>query len=798
MNLSMKWLSEYIDINAPIREFVHEMTMSGSKVEGYEIEGEGIENVVVGEVLSIERVPDSDRLVQCMINVGNAEPIQIVTGADNVNVGDLVPVALDGSTLPGGKKIKRGKLRGVMSYGMLCSLDELGLTINDFPYAIEDGIFILSDDPELKSSIQIGQDIRQAIGFDDVKVEFEITSNRPDCLSVLGLAREASATFDTPLNVHAPKVSGSGGDVNSHLEVEVENKELCPRYIAKVVKNVKIASSPIWMRERLRASGVRPINNLVDITNYVMLEYGQPLHAFDSRYVDGAKIIVRNARQGEKIMTLDGAERELSSDMLVIADENKPIAVAGVMGGEFSGVMEDTTTVIFESASFNGASVRNTAKRLGMRTDASARYEKGIDSCTTLPAILRACELIEMLGAGEVVDGTIDRDSSDKTQKRIPLDSKFINSFLGIKISEQEMIDILKKLDFEFSDGDIIVPRVRIDVESDADLAEEIARIYGYDNIPTTQPRGLAEAKLTDEQKYKKKLSSIMLGFGYNEIITYSFMSPKAYDKINLPADSELRSSVKISNPLGEDTSVMRTTTIASMLEILSRNYNNRNKNVKLFELATLYIPNEDKSKLPDERAQLTIGIYEENADFFTLKGVIESALGGMGIAECDFASCTDNPTFHTGRCAIIEIDGKEIGAFGEVHPTVLENYDIGTKVYVAQLDIGSMMEFSVAEKTYQPLPKFPAVTRDLSLICDDEIPVASIEKAIKKGAGNLLENIELFDLYKGAQIEKGKKSVSYSLTLRSHDSTLTDDRADKAVKLVLRELGNIGITIRV
>ena len=798
MNLSMKWLSDYVDINAPIRDFAHEMTMSGSKVEGYEIEGDGIENVVVGEVLSIERVPDSDRLVQCMINVGNAEPIQIVTGADNVNVGDLVPVALDGSTLPGGKKIKRGKLRGVMSYGMLCSLDELGLTINDFPYAIEDGIFILSDDPELKDSIKIGQDIREAIGLDDIKVEFEITSNRPDCLSVLGLAREASATFDTPLNVSEPNVTGAGGDVNSHLAVEVENKELCPRYIARVVKNVKIAPSPRWMRERLRASGVRPINNLVDITNYVMLEYGQPLHASDSRYVDGAKIIVRNARHGEKIMTLDGVERELSSDMLVIADENKPIAVAGVMGGEFSGVMDDTTTVIFESASFDGASVRNTAKKLGMRTDASARYEKGIDSCTTLPAIMRACELIEELNAGEVVDGIIDRDSSDKTRKRIALDSQFINSFLGIKISEQEMIDILKKLDFEYSGGDVIVPSVRIDVESDADLAEEIARLYGYDNIPTTQPRGLAQAKLTDEQKFKKKLSNIMLGMGYNEIITYSFMSPKAYDKINLPKDSELRRSVTISNPLGEDTSVMRTTTIASMLEILSRNYNNRNKNVKLFELATLYVPNEEKSKLPDERAQLTIGIYEDNADFFTLKGVIESALGGMGIEECDYNSCTNNPTFHTGRCGIIAKDGKEIGTFGEVHPTVLENYDIGTKVYVAELDIATIMDFSVTEKTYQPLPKFPAITRDLSLICDEGIPVASIEKAIKKGAGKLLENTELFDLYKGAQIEKGKKSVSYSLTLRSHDSTLTDDRADKAVKLVLKELENIGATIRV
>ena len=797
MNLSMKWLSEYVDINAPMREFVHDMTMSGSKVEGYEIEGEGIEKVVVGEVLSIERVPDSDRLVQCMINVGDAEPIQIVTGADNVNVSDLVPVALDGSTLPGGKKIKRGKLRGVMSYGMLCSLDELGLTINDFPYAIEDGIFILSDDPELKSSIQIGQDIKEAIGLNDIKVEFEITSNRPDCLSVLGLAREASATFDTPVNMPNPQVSGSGGDINSHIGIEIENKELCPRYIAKVVKNVKIAPSPIWMRERLRASGVRPINNLVDITNYVMLEYGQPLHAFDSRYVDGAKIIIRNAKKGEKIMTLDGVERQLSADMLVIADENKPIAVAGVMGGEFSGVMEDTTTVIFESASFNGASVRNTAKRLGMRTDASARFEKGIDASTTLPAILRACELIEMLDAGDVVDGIIDRDFSDKAQKRIPLDAEFINSFLGIKISEQEMIDILRKLDFEFSDGDVIVPSIRIDVESDADLAEEIARIYGYDNIPTTQPRGLAQAKLTNEQKYQKKLSNIMLGIGCNEIVTYSFISPKAYDRINLPDSSKKRSSVTISNPLGEDTSVMRTTTIASMLDVLSRNYNNRNKNARLFEIATIYIPNEDRSKLPDEREQLTIGIYEENADFFTLKGIIESALSEMGLTECDFSSCSNNPTFHTGRCAIITKDGVEIGTFGEVHPTVLENFDIGTKAYVAELDIATMMEFSAGEKSYKPLPKFPAITRDLSLICDDGIPVAEIEKAIKKGAGNLLENIELFDLYKGEQIEKGKKSVSYSLTLRSHDSTLTDERADKAVKLVLKELGSIGAVIR-
>ncbi|SCH13560.1 Phenylalanine--tRNA ligase beta subunit [uncultured Ruminococcus sp.] len=792
MNLSMKWLSDYVDITATPREYAEALTMSGSKVEGYEIEGSEIENVVVGKVLSIDKHPDADKLVICQVEVGQASPVQIVTGATNVTVGALVPVCLDGAVLPGGKKIKKGKLRGVLSEGMLCSLGELGLTVNDFPYAIEDGIFLIEENCE------VGQDIQSAIALNDTSVEFEITSNRPDCLSVIGLARETAATFDVPLRLHTPQVKGSndGDDIKNYLKVAVEATDLCPRYTAKIVKDVKIEPSPLWMRERLRASGVRPINNLVDITNYVMLEYGQPMHAFDLRYVAGNEIVVRRAKNGETMMTLDGVDRTFTEDMLIISDAEKPVAVAGVMGGEYSGIMEDTKTVVFESANFLGNSVRRTAKKLGMRTDASARYEKGISPLSTMECVERACELVEMLGAGTVVDGVIDVDHSDKTPKTVKLEPDWINRFLGISLSRDEMVKTLEALGFTMDGDQIVVPYFRIDIEHKADIAEEIARIYGYNKIPTTAPTGTARGVITPRQKFERTINETMLSLGCYEIMTYSFISPKYYDNILLPADSELRDSVTIMNPLGEDTSIMRTTTIPSMMEIVSRNYNNRNPYLWAYEIGMEYIPAEDKD-LPDENPMLTIGLYGNDADFYTLKGMVETVLDRIGAAEVDVDPCTDDPTFHPGRCAVLSKDGGKIGVLGEISPRVCQNYDVGAKVYVAKLDVNALFEISDSEKTYRPLPKYPATSRDLSLICDDELPIVQIERAIKGAVGKILEKVELFDVYRGAQVEKDKKSVSYSIVMRSDQGTLTDEEADGAVKRVLKALDKIGVSLR-
>lgn len=803
MNLSMKWLSDYIDTGVSLKEFCSGMTISGSKVERYDIEGEEISKVVVGKLLSVVPHENSDHLVVCQVDVGtagNGEPIQIVTGAPNVKAGDIVPVAMDGSTLPGGVKIKKGKLRGVESNGMLCSLGELGLTTHDFPYAIADGIFLLQQEegcPELK----LGMDIKEAIGFNDTSVEFEITSNRPDCMSVIGLAREAHATFDKPYTVKEPTFKGIEGDINSMLKVEIHNKELCPRYIAGVVKNVKIGMSPRWMRERLRASGVRPINNFVDITNYVMLEYGHPMHAFDIRYIKGNEINIRNAKPNEKITTLDGVERTLSEKMLVIADAEKPVAVAGVMGGEYSGIMEDTVDVVFEAACFDGASVRTTAKALGMRTDASARFEKGLDPQNAYPAIMRAFQLVEELGCGEVVKTIIDADYSDKTPKGVEFNAEWINNFLGTDISEAEMISCLEKLDFKVENGKAYAPSVRIDIECKADVAEEVARIYGYNKIPKTIIRGVAAAQLTPKQKFERKLVNAMTALGCYEITTYSFISPKYFDKIRLPQDSVLRKTVTITNPLGEDTSVMRTTILPSMCEVLARNYNNRNAAVSLFELGNEYIPN--GNELPDEPARLAVGMYGNNADFFDLKGKIEAALDTMGLSDCDFTACTsteDYPeasAFHPGRCAVISKDGVKLGIMGELHPEVLDNYGIGTKAYAAKLCIPEMMSIAEGEKTYKPLPKFPATTRDIAVVCDDKLPAAELEKAIKSAVGSILEKVTLFDVYKGKQVGEGKKSVAYSISMRSHEATLTDEQADAAMKRVLKELSKLGAELR-
>lgn len=796
MNLSMKWLSDYVTLDTTVKEFCAAMTMSGSKVEVATEEGSEIKNVVVGKLLSVVPHENSDHLVVCQVDVGQEQPIQIVTGAPNVKAGDIVPVALCGAELPNGVKIKKGKLRGVESNGMLCSLGELGLTVHDFPYAIADGIFLIQED------CQIGQDIHEAIGLNDTSVEFEITSNRPDCLSVTGLAREAAATYHVPLNLKKPTFQGIDGNIQDELQVEIQNKEKCPRYAAGIVKNVKIAPSPRWMRERLRASGVRPINNLVDITNYVMLEYGQPMHAFDLRYVKDGKIVVRNAAKGETITTLDGVTRTLSPEMLVIADAEKPIAVAGVMGGEYSGIMEDTNTVVFESAYFEPVQVRRTAKKLGMRTDASARYEKGLDPEGCLRTLERAFELVELLGAGEPVRTHIDLNYNEKQRNRIPFDPEWINKFLGTDISREEMCDTMKMLEIEVDGDTCISPSFRIDLERPADLAEEVARIYGYNNIPSTVIKGVANASLTPKQKFRRTLENATVAVGCYGILTYSFISPKYFDKIALPADSSLRKTVVISNPLGEDTSVMRTTTLPSMLETLSLNYKNRNAAVALYEIGKEYLPTAP-DKLPEEPDRLTIGMYGDDADFFTLKGMVETILETAGLHDCTYKACgTDAPfgeicALHPGRSAVIYAGETPIGYLGEVHPTVQKNYEIGTRTYVAKLLIDEMQPLAQTEITYQPLPKFPAITRDLSLVCADEVPVGDLQAAMKKAVGNILEQITLFDVYKGEQIAAGMKSVSFSIRMRSHEGTLTDEQADAAMKRVLKTLKEHGATLR-
>ena len=792
MNLSMRWLSDYVSINDKIRDFCEKMTMSGSKVEGYEVEGSEISNVVVGKVLEMERHPDSDHLWVCQIDVGQAEPVQIVTGAQNVTVGSYVPAALHKSTLPGGKEIRKGKLRGVESDGMLCSLGELGLTLHDFPYAIEDGIFLL-EEPELTP----GMPIQEAIGLNDTSVEFEITSNRPDCLSVLGLAREAAATYGGSFVPSVPVVKGVPGSPEDFVHVSVEAPDLCSRYIARVVKNVKIGPSPRWMRERLRASGVRPINNLVDITNYVCLEYGQPMHAFDLRDIGGAQINVRRAKDGERLVLLDGTDKPLTSDMLVIADAEKPIGMAGVMGGENSGVREDTTTVVFESAMFDWLSVRLTAKALGVRTEASSRFEKGLDAQNCLPAIDRACELCEMLGCGDAVEGRIDVDHSNHELRRLPLEVEKINAFLGIEVSREEMNTMLERIGFGIDGNDVIVPSWRADIEGRADLAEEIARFYGYDNIPSRCYGGSVQGKLTPKQKFEQRLVANLVAVGCYEIATYSFVSPKNYDRIRLPEGDPRRKSVTIMNPLGEDTSVMRTTIIPSMLDILAKNYSFRNAAARLFELGFAYVPR-DGEDLPDEDPRVAIGFYGAKEDFFTMKGAIEALLRAAHIRDWDVQAAPDVPWLHPGRAARLYVDGVEIGTFGEVHPLVLENYGIGTRAYVADLSFRALFEASSrVEVKYAQLPKFPATTRDLAVVCDRAIPVGVLEAAIKRGAGKLLEQITLFDVYTGAQIAAGKKSVAFSLTLRAPDRTLTDQEADEAVTKALKELVEVGAALR-
>ena len=886
MILSRNWLNEFVDLkDITDKEFNDEMTLSGSKVETIERPDENLKNVVVGKILEMKRHENSDHMWVCQIDVGQAEPVQIVTGAWNIHVGDYVPAALHGAHLPGGVKIEKGKLRGVESNGMLCSLKELGMTAeHDFPYAvitpaallndyhpidpakpsipadikpgdkvygpvlcgrveavkstdggydvrvndgtvtraaktacsnlhegdlvayntksdtictledlhaeqkefphcIADGIFILQEE-----DAEPGLNMAHILGFDDSIVEFEITPNRPDCLSVIGLAREASATFKRPLKLHTPEPHGCGGSIADLVDIDIEDGDLCPRYTARMVKNVKIAPSPRWMRERLRNSGVRPINNIVDITNYVMLEYGQPMHAFDFSCVEGGHIIVRTAREGETIQTLDGNERKLTPNMLCICDEHKPVCVAGVMGGANSEIVGDTAMVLFESANFNGVSVRRTASALGMRTDASSRYEKGLDMMNTIKAVERACELVELLGCGEVVDGVMDVVAKEKAPTVVKLEPDKINALLGTELSEDLMREILVSLGFILNGDDIYVPSWRGDVEHYSDIAEEVARFYGYNKIPCTLMRGeTTRGGFSEQQRFDRAIGGAVRALGYDEIITYSFISPTYYDKIRMPKDSSLRNSLKILNPLGEDTSIMRTTILPSMLEIIARNHSYRNKSARLYELGKIYLPREDG--LADEPKYLSLGAYGDGVDFFSFKGSIETLLHELRITDVKYVACTDNDSYHPGRCAKVYAGETYLGVFGQIHPLVAANYGMDTEVYTAELSFDAMYEKRGDIPVYQPLPKFPAVTRDIAVVCDEAVTVGALEESIRRGAKGLLKDVSLFDIYRGPGVAIDKKSVAFNLVLRADDRSLTGEEADEDVQSILAAL---------
>ena len=786
MKLNRKWLNEeFVDLSGvPDREFVETMTIAGQKVETYERLDAELRNVVVGRVVSITRHTNSDHMWVCQIDVGAGEPVQIVTGAQNVHEGDLVPVAQHNSWLPGGVHITKGKLRGEVSNGMLCSLKELGLTLNDFPYAIEDGIWILQED------CKPGDDINTVIGNDDTVVDFEITNNRPDCYSILGLAREAAAAFNKPMRHHDPVVrGGAAGELSELLEVEVPAEDLCRRYTARMVRNVKIAPSPKWLRQRLRANGVRPINNIVDITNYVMLEYGQPMHAFDYRYVGSGKIIVRRSEPGEALTTLDGNVRTLTPGMLVIADETKPIGLAGIMGGENSGIMDDTVDVVFESANFNGTSIRQTALALGMRTEASGKFEKNIDPLLTLPAVDRACELVELLGAGEVMDGVIDVLNDIPEPRTIELEPDRINALLGTDISEADMVEYLRRLEIPVEGHEIRVPSWRPDLVGMADIAEEVGRLFGYNNIPTTTFRGAAtEGGYTEAMKLENRAGSLCRSLGYSEILTYSFVSPSIFDQIRLPEDSSLRNAMRIQNPLGEDASIMRTVALPSMLAILARNNAYHNDAVKLYELAKVYLPKPGQI-LPDEPKHLVLGTYGEHEDFFKMKGEIEAFLRGMNVPEARYTAEKHDPTFHPGRCARVSVGGVDLGCFGQIHPLVARSYGIDGEIFAAELNFTALLSLQLPEKTYTPLPKYPAVTRDIAVVCDEAVTVAALSDCIRAAGGKLLRSVELFDIYRGKGIASGSKSAAFRLTLRADDRTLTDADSDGVVSAVLAAL---------
>ena len=782
MKLNRKWLHEdFVDLShVSDREYVEKLTVFGQKVETWERMDSEIKNVVVGKVVSIVRHENSDHMWVCQIDIGQDAPVQIVTGAQNVKKGDLVPAALHNSYLPGGVHITKGKLRGEVSNGMLCSLKELNLTLGDFPYAIEDGIWIIEED------CKPGDDINKVIGNDDTVVEFEITNNRPDCYSVIGLARESAAAFALPMRHHEPVVHGShAGSMYEMLDVDVPAEELCNRYTARMVANVKIGPSPKWLRERLRANGVRAINNIVDITNYVMLEYGQPMHAFDYRYVNSGKIIVRESVEGETLTTLDGVVRQLQPGMLVIADEDKPIGLAGIMGGENSEILDDTTTVVFESANFNGTSIRQTALALGMRTESSGKFEKNLDPMMTVPAVQRACELVELLQCGDVMDGMIDIINYVPQPKALALEPEKINKLLGTNISKKDMVMYLNRLEIAVEGDEIHVPSFRPDLNLMADIAEEVGRSYGYNEIPTTPFKTSTQGGYAPEMLFENKAGQLCRSLGFSEIITYSFVSPTIFDMIRLDAASPLRNTLRIQDPLGEDTSVMRTIALPSMLDILSRNYAYQNKAVKLYELAKIYLPKEGEV-LPEEPKMLVLGSYGAGENFFTLKGELEAVFAGLRMNMATYTAVKDNPSYHPGRCAMVSIDGVCLGYIGQIHPLVAENYGIGADIYCAEISLAKLYALQLPEATYTPLPKYPTVSRDLALLCDEDITVAQAEAVIEGAAGKLLRSVRLFDIYRGTGVPEGKKSMAFSLELRADDRTLTDADSDTVVRKVL------------
>ncbi len=804
MNTSLSWIKAYVpDLDVTAQEYADAMTLSGTKVEGYEKLDADLDKIVIGRIEKIEKHPDADKLVVCQVNIGTGIT-QIVTGAPNVFEGAKVPVVLDGgrvagghdgSKTPGGIKIKKGKLRGVESNGMMCSIEELGSTRDMYPEAPEEGIYIFPEDA------QVGENAVKALGLDDVVVEYEVTSNRVDCFSVVGIAREAAATFDKTFVPPVVKETGNDEDVNDYVKVSVENTDLCPRYCARVVKNIKIGPSPKWMQRRLVSVGIRPINNLVDITNYVMEEYGQPMHAYDLETIAGHQIVVKTAQDGETFTTLDGQERKVDKDVLMICDGEKAIGIAGIMGGENSMITDDVKTMLFEAACFDGVNIRKSSKRVGLRTDASGKFEKGLDPNNAKAAIDRACQLVEELGAGEVVGGTVDVYGKEKHPVRVPFDPDKINAMLGTDISEEEMLRYFKKIDLGYDPEtkEVIAPTFRQDLFRLADIAEEVARFYGYDNIPTTLPNGEATTgKLSFKLRIEQAARDIAEFCGFSQGMCYSFESPKVFDKLLLPKDSPLRRTVEIMNPLGEDYSIMRTTSLNGMLTSLATNYNRRNKDVRLYELGNIYLPKSlPLTGLPEERMQFTLGMYGKG-DFFSMKGVVEEFFEKIGMKDREtYDPNAGKPYLHPGRQANILYDGKVVGYLGELHPEVADIYGIGERAYVAVIDMPEIMEYATFDRKYDGIAKYPAVTRDISMVVPKHILAGQIEEVISAKGGQYLESYALFDLYEGAQIREGFKSVAYSTVFRAKDKTLSDAEVTEAMDRILKALEGMGIELR-
>ena len=805
MNTSLSWIKAYVpDLDVTAREYTDAMTLSGTKVEGYEELDADLSKIVVGQIDKIEKHPDADKLIICQVNIGS-ESVQIVTGANNVHEGDKVPVVLDGgrvagghepgSRVAGGIKIKKGKLRGIESCGMMCSIEELGSDRDMYPEAPEEGIYIFKDD------VEVGSSAIEALGLNDVVFEYEVTSNRVDCFSVIGIAREAAATFGKEFHPPVVTATGNNEDVNDYIKVSVKDSELCPRYCARVVKNIKIGPSPKWMQRRLASVGIRPINNLVDITNYVMEEYGQPMHAYDLDTIADREIIVRTAAKGEKFTTLDGQEREMDDTVLMICDGKKSIGIAGIMGGENSMITDDVKTMLFEAACFDGTNIRKSSKKVGLRTDASGKFEKGLDPNNAQAAIDRACQLVEELGAGEVVGGMVDVYGKKKEPVRVLFDADAINNLLGTDISKEEMIGYFEKIGLAYDEGsnEVIAPTFRHDLFRVADLAEEVARFYGYDNIPTTLPRGEATTgKLSFKLRVEEVARDIAEFCGFSQGMTYSFESPKVFDKLMIPEDSPLRQTVEIINPLGEDYSIMRTTSLNGMLTSLATNYNRRNKGVRLYELGNVYLPKAlPLTELPEERMQFTLGMYGDG-DFFSMKGVIEEFFDKVGMhGKETYDPQAGKPYLHPGRQANIIYDGTVVGYLGEVHPDVADTYGIGTKAYIAVIDMPEVVKRATFDRKYTGIAKFPAVNRDISMVMPKEILVGQVEEVIEKKGGAYLESYALFDLYEGAQIKEGYKSVAYSIVFRAKDKTLEDAEVAEAMERILKELEGMGIELR-